>query len=111
MLRNDERSEISAKDPFSTGAAFHQATEEQEPALRPLSIPLAEKILKIRKRKRGFELMANPNETAGVGLANPRRATMGIKVRWKEKDSGVWWVFINHKGKRSSRQVGTMPRK
>src|SRR5215467_7151122 len=32
---------------------------------------------------------------------------MGVKVREKEKDSGIWWVFINHKGKRSSRQVGT----
>src|SRR5215831_17075942 len=32
---------------------------------------------------------------------------MGVKVREKEKDSGIWWVFINHRGKRSSRQVGT----
>jgi len=32
---------------------------------------------------------------------------MGVKVREKEKDSGIWWVFINYKGKRSSRQVGT----
>src|SRR5262249_1038582 len=32
---------------------------------------------------------------------------MGVKVREKEIDSGIWWVFINHKGKRSSRQVGT----
>jgi len=32
---------------------------------------------------------------------------MGVKVREKEKDSGIWWVFINNKGRRSSRQVGT----
>ena len=32
---------------------------------------------------------------------------MGVKVREKERDSGIWWVFINHKGRRSSRQVGT----
>src|SRR5262245_29533001 len=32
---------------------------------------------------------------------------MGVKVREKDKDSGIWWVFINHKGRRSSRQVGT----
>jgi len=32
---------------------------------------------------------------------------MGVKVREKEKDSGIWWVFINYKGRRSSRQVGT----
>src|SRR5262245_4317047 len=32
---------------------------------------------------------------------------MGIKVREKVKNSGVFWVFINHNGKRSSRQVGS----
>jgi integrase len=32
---------------------------------------------------------------------------MGVKVREKEKDSGVYWVFINYKGKRTSRQIGT----
>jgi integrase len=32
---------------------------------------------------------------------------MGVKVREKDKDSGIWWVFINYKGKRSSRQIGT----
>jgi integrase len=32
---------------------------------------------------------------------------MGVKVREKVKDSGVFWVFINRNGKRSSRQVGT----
>src|SRR5262250_986638 len=32
---------------------------------------------------------------------------MGVKVREKIKDSGVWWVFINYRGKRTSRQVGT----
>src|SRR5262249_39266318 len=36
-----------------------------------------------------------------------RREIMGVKVREKEKDSGIWWVFINHNSKRSSRQVGT----
>jgi len=33
---------------------------------------------------------------------------MGVKVREKEKDSGVWWVFVNYKKKRTSRQVGTL---
>jgi integrase len=32
--------------------------------------------------------------------------SMGVKVREKVKDSGVWWVFINHQGKRKSKQVG-----
>jgi len=32
---------------------------------------------------------------------------MGVKVREKVKDSGIWWLFINHKGKRASRQIGT----
>ena len=32
---------------------------------------------------------------------------MGVKVREKDKDSGVWWVFVSYKGKRTSRQIGT----
>jgi integrase len=31
---------------------------------------------------------------------------MGVKVREKVKDSGEWWVFINHKGKRRSKKIG-----
>jgi len=31
---------------------------------------------------------------------------MGVTVREKNKDSGEWWVFINHKGRRTSRKVG-----
>ena len=31
---------------------------------------------------------------------------MGVKVREKVKGSGVWWVFISHKGERSSKQIG-----
>jgi integrase len=31
---------------------------------------------------------------------------MGVKVREKVKDSGEWWVFINHQGKRRSKKVG-----
>lgn len=31
---------------------------------------------------------------------------MGVKIREKEKGSGVWWLFINYKGKRTSRQIG-----
>lgn len=32
---------------------------------------------------------------------------MGVRIREKDKSSGVWWVFINYKGKRTSRQVGS----
>ncbi len=32
---------------------------------------------------------------------------MGVKVREKVKESGVWWVFISHNGRRTSRRVGT----
>jgi len=32
---------------------------------------------------------------------------MGVTVREKNKDSGEWWVFINHKGRRTSRKVGS----
>jgi integrase len=31
---------------------------------------------------------------------------VGVKVREKVKGSGVFWVFINHQGKRTSKQVG-----
>jgi integrase len=31
---------------------------------------------------------------------------MGVKVREKVKGSGVWWLFIDHKGKRKSKKVG-----
>jgi len=32
---------------------------------------------------------------------------MGVKVREKIKGSGAYWIFINYKGKRTSRQIGT----
>jgi integrase len=32
---------------------------------------------------------------------------MGVKVREKPKDSGVFWVFVNHKGRRKSKRVGS----
>jgi hypothetical protein len=35
LRTEDERSEISAWDPFSDSAASHQGAEEQEPTLRP----------------------------------------------------------------------------
>jgi integrase len=31
---------------------------------------------------------------------------MGVVVREKDKGSGVWWVFVNHKGRRTARRVG-----
>jgi integrase len=32
---------------------------------------------------------------------------MGVKVRERPKDSGVWWIFIDHKGKRKAKRVGS----
>jgi len=32
---------------------------------------------------------------------------MGVTIREKIKDSGVWWVFVAHKGRRTSRKVGS----
>ena len=32
---------------------------------------------------------------------------MGVIVREKPKDSGVYWVFINHNGKRKAKKIGT----
>ncbi|WP_186441693.1 hypothetical protein, partial [Desulfamplus magnetovallimortis] len=31
---------------------------------------------------------------------------MGVKVREKKKDSGEWWIFINHQGKRKAKRIG-----
>ena len=31
---------------------------------------------------------------------------MGVKVREKPKDSGIWWVFIDHHGKRKAKKIG-----
>ena len=31
---------------------------------------------------------------------------MGVKVREKEKGSGVWYVFISHQGRRKSKRIG-----
>jgi len=31
---------------------------------------------------------------------------MAVTVREKPKDSGQWWVFINHQGKRKSKKIG-----
>ena len=32
---------------------------------------------------------------------------MGVKVRERIEGSGVWWVFINHRGKRKAKKVGS----
>ena len=32
---------------------------------------------------------------------------MGVKVREKPRASGIYWVFINHHGKRKSKKIGT----
>jgi integrase len=31
---------------------------------------------------------------------------MGLKVREKPQGSGVWWIFIDHQGKRKAKKVG-----
>jgi integrase len=31
---------------------------------------------------------------------------MGVTVKEKVKGSGVWWVFVNHQGRRTSKRVG-----
>jgi integrase len=31
---------------------------------------------------------------------------MGVKVRERPKGSGIWWIFIDHQGKRKSKKVG-----
>ena len=31
---------------------------------------------------------------------------MSVNIRQKPKGSGVWWIFISHKGKRTSKKIG-----
>ena len=31
---------------------------------------------------------------------------MGVKVREKPKGSGIYWIFINHQGRRKSKKIG-----
>lgn len=31
---------------------------------------------------------------------------MGVKVKEKVERSGVWWIFINHKGRRKAKKIG-----
>jgi integrase len=31
---------------------------------------------------------------------------MAVKVRERPKSSGVWWLFIDHKGKRKAQKIG-----
>jgi integrase len=31
---------------------------------------------------------------------------MGVKIREKPPNSGIWWIFINHQGKRRAKKVG-----
>jgi len=32
---------------------------------------------------------------------------MGVKIKERPPESGIWWIFINHKGKRQAKKVGT----
>ena len=31
---------------------------------------------------------------------------MGVKVREKTKGSGIWWIFIDHRGRRKAKKIG-----
>ncbi len=31
---------------------------------------------------------------------------MGVTVRQKPPDSGIWWIFISHNGRRRSKRIG-----
>jgi hypothetical protein len=32
--------------------------------------------------------------------------SMGVKFREKPVGSGIWWIFIDHQGKRKAKEVG-----
>lgn len=31
---------------------------------------------------------------------------ISVNIRQKPKGSGIWWIFISHKGKRTSKRIG-----
>ena len=31
---------------------------------------------------------------------------MGVTIREKPQGSGIWWLFINHHGRRKSKKIG-----
>ena len=31
---------------------------------------------------------------------------MAVKINQRPKGSGIWWVFINHQGKRKAKKIG-----
>ena len=31
---------------------------------------------------------------------------MGVKVKERPEGSGIWWIFIDHKGKRKAKKIG-----
>ena len=35
-----------------------------------------------------------------------KEARMGVKVREKPKNSGNWWIFIDHQGRRKAKKIG-----
>jgi integrase len=41
-----------------------------------------------------------------ASCAQRKEANMGVTVREKPRGSGVWWLFITHKGKRKAKTVG-----
>ena len=47
------------------------------------------------------------NRGGALGVPPKEESTMGVKVRERPKDSGVWWVFIDHKGQRRARKCGS----
>ena len=32
---------------------------------------------------------------------------MGVKIKERPKDSGIFWLYIDHKGKRKAKKVGS----
>ena len=31
---------------------------------------------------------------------------MAVKINQRPKGSGIWWIFINHQGKRKAKKIG-----
>jgi len=56
------------------------------------------------------DMLIGPERGRGVTLAqsgpDQKEARMGVKVREKLKNSGIWWIFIDHQGRRKAKKIG-----
>ncbi len=57
-------------------------------------------------RARLITEQGDPGPHPWVNLQGERKGLMAVKVRERPKGSGIYWIFINHQGKRKSKKIG-----